>query len=70
MIASIKYPGLRAEMAQSQLTIKDLAEEIGTHRDTLSKWLTCKRDLPLPKSVEIRDKRFPGKSLDELYGTQ
>lgn len=67
MVSHIKYPGLRAEMARSQLTIKDLAEVIGTHRDTLSKWLSCKRDLPLPKAVEIRDKCFPKKSLDELF---
>ena len=67
MVNSIKYSGLRAEMARSQLTIKDLAETIGTHRDTVSKWLACKRDLPLPKAVEIRDKCFPEKSLDELF---
>ena len=67
MRASIQYSGLRAEMARSQITIKDLAASIGIHRDTVSKWLACKRDLPLPKAAEIRDKFFPEKSLDELF---
>lgn len=70
MVPSIKYPGLRAEMARRQLTIKDMADGISTHRDTLSRWLSGARALPLPKAQEIRDKYFPRMTLDELFSIQ
>jgi len=66
MKSTNQYPNLRAEMARNQLTIMNIADGIGTRRETVSRWLSGKA-FPLDAAVEIRNRFFPDKTLDELY---
>jgi len=66
MKSTNRYPNLRAEMARKQLTITAIAEGIGVRRERVSRWLSGGA-FPLDKAIKIRDRFFPGKTLDELY---
>lgn len=63
----IAFSALRAEMSRSNITVSDLAAEIGCTRDTMSNWLSMKTKISLETAFAIQQKHFPHISLWELF---
>lgn len=63
----IAYPNLRAEMARSNISIQDIANVIGTARDTAGAKLSRKRPINLNEAFEIADTFFPDKDVRYLF---
>lgn len=61
------YPNLRAEMARSKIEIKDLMEVTGKSRAGVSNNLNGKGSFSVTESINIRNKFFPGLSIDYLF---
>lgn len=64
------YPNLRAEMARLDITIQDIADLIGTSRDTVGAKLSRKRMFYLDEAFEIADTFFSDKDVHFLFQTQ
>lgn len=63
----IAFATLRAEMSRNNITIIDLASEIGCTRDTMSNWLCNKTRISLEAAFKIQQKFFPDISLWQLF---
>ena len=61
------YKNLRAEMARKDLTILDIAKEIGMNRETLSRKLSGKSPLHIQEAFDIQKKCFPGMDVQTLF---
>ena len=64
------YPNLRAEMARADISIQDIANVIGTARDTVGAKLSRKRSLTLDEAFEIANMFFPDKDVQYLFETK
>lgn len=64
---SIMYKNLRAEMARRDLTILDIAKEIGMNRETLSRKLSGKSPLHIQEAFNIQQKCFPDMEVQTLF---
>lgn len=60
------YPNLAAEMARHGVSQAQVAEAIGKTPETVSRWMTGKNPMPTDKAMEIRDRFFPGVTVDYL----
>lgn len=58
---------LRAEMARFDVTPADIAREIGKSDRCVRDKISGKTDVSIPEAMEIRDKFFPGLSLEYLF---
>ncbi len=71
---TIRFSNLRAEMAREEITIKQIADEIGVNRDTMGGKLSGKRPLFLNEAFIINRAFFPDKDIPflfkELYETE
>jgi hypothetical protein len=65
---NIVYPRLRVEMAAINLDIKTLADGVEMNRMTVSRKFSGKNDVSLREATKIRDKYFPGISIEDLFG--
>lgn len=66
-VAKIEYENLRAEMARANVSVADIAETIGTNRDTAGRKLARKSPFLLSEAFAIRDKYFPGMEIGYLF---
>ena len=53
---NIAFANLRAEMGRNDISIQQIAEEIGMNRDTLGRKLSRKSSLRLQDAFKIADK--------------
>lgn len=67
MKSSVKFSNLRAEMARTQTTIKQIAETVGVNRDTMGGKLSGKRPLFLSEAFIINRTFFPDKDIPYLF---
>lgn len=65
--AKIMFSDLRAEMARKELTIEQIAKELGMSRKTLGEKLSGKRKLYLNEAFEIVRKFFPDNDIWTLF---
>jgi hypothetical protein len=65
--AKIEFENLRVEMARANIGVKEIAETIGTNRDTASRKLSRKSPIQLAEAFAIRDKYFPELTLSYLF---
>ena len=63
------YSNLKAEMARHDITIKDLMEATGKSRPGVSNNLNGRGCFSVDESLKIRDKLFPGLSIDYLFAS-
>lgn len=63
----IMYKNLRAEMSRRDLTILDIAKEIGMNRETLSRKLSGKSPLHIQEAFNIQQKCFPDMDIQTLF---
>ena len=61
------YPNLKAEMARSNISIKDLMEVTGKSRAGVSNNLNGRGRFSVDESIAIRDNLFPKISIDYLF---
>lgn len=61
------YPNLIAEMARSDVKVKDIANEIGCTPDTVRNWLKGKSPFPVDEAIKVQEKYFPGCTLIYLF---
>lgn len=60
------YTELKAKMAVNGVTVEQIAEAIGKHRNTAAAKIDGKAKFYIDELVIIRDRFFPSVSLDEL----
>lgn len=61
------YQNLKAEMARQNLTKRDLARGLNTAERNIRNRFNGKTPFSIPEAFAIRDKFFPGISLDYLF---
>mgnify|MGYP001079287775 CR=1 FL=1 len=61
------YPNLAAEMTRANITPKDFADPLGVHITGVYAMLRGDRTFPICKATIVRDKFFPGMTLDYLF---
>lgn len=65
--SKIMFANLRAEMARNQISIKDIAKNIGVNRDTMGRKLSGKSPIYLNEAFKIREEFFPEKEIPFLF---
>lgn len=65
---NIMFSSLRAEMARNEVTVEQLAKEVGVSRETMGRKLSGKSDIKLNEALLISRKFFPNVSIWELFG--
>lgn len=63
------YPNLKAEMARTNVEIKDLMEATGKSRAGVSNNLNGRGKFSVADSLSIRNKLFPTLTIDYLFAT-
>ena len=58
---------LRAEMARFDVSPADIAKEIGKSDRCVRDKISGKTDVSIPEAMDIRDRFFPGLSLEYLF---
>lgn len=58
---------LRGEMAKRKVSIEDLAELLGIHRNSVSNKLNGNSSFTIDESVKIQEKYFPDLELKYLF---
>ena len=61
------YENVRVEMARKNLTILDIAQNIGMNRETLSRKLSGRAPLNLNEAFNIQQKCFPDSDKRTLF---
>lgn len=61
------YPNLIAEMTRRNVTVKDIATQIGRSPDTVSNWLKGKGDFPIGKAFIVQSTFFPACTIAYLF---
>ena len=61
------YPNLAAEMARSNIDVKDVAEVLNIHVTGVYAMMNGTRSFPISKAKVLRDKLFPNMALDYLF---
>ena len=64
------YPNLKAEMARSDIEIKDLMEVTGKSRAGISNNLNGRGKFSVADSLSIRNRLFPTLTIDYLFATE
>lgn len=63
------YPNLKAEMARSNVGVKDLMAVTGKSRPAVSNNLNGRGRFSIDESIAIRNNLFPGFSIDYLFAS-
>ncbi len=63
------YPNLKAEMARSNVGVKDLMVVTGKSRAGVSNNLNGRGKFSIDESIAIRNKLFPDASIDYLFAS-
>ena len=63
------YPNLKAEMARSNVGVKDLMVVTGKSRAGVSNNLNGRGKFSIDESIAIRNKLFPDISIDYLFAS-
>ena len=63
----VVYPNLRAEMARSGVTAKDIAELLGCAPNTFTNKMSGRSDFTISESDKIHEKHFPQLQKGELF---
>ena len=63
------YPNLKAEMARSNVGVKDLMVVTGKSRAGVSNNLNGRGKFSIDESIAIRNKLFPEASIDYLFAS-
>lgn len=64
------YQNLEAEMARIGLRRKDVARALGKTPETISAWMEGRESgFPVAYAFKLRDRYFPGLSIEELFKT-
>lgn len=61
------YENMRVEMARKDLTILDVAQNIGMNRETLSRKLSGRSPISLVEAFNIQQKCFPETDIRILF---
>ena len=61
------YPNLNAEMARYDITAKDIAETLERSVERTRDKLTGRVKIDMIEAAAIRNKHFPGMTLDYLF---
>lgn len=74
-VAKTRYPNFAAEMARNQLDYgtlySEVGEQFGKSSDTVSNWITGRAgELPTKVAFAVRDRYFPGLSVDYLFSSE
>lgn len=64
----MKYSNLRAEMAKSKITIEELSEFLGVHRNTIANKIENGR-FYADEAFKIQKKYFPLLTIDFLFNS-
>lgn len=59
---------LKAEMAKANITVENIAEALGIHRNSASNKINGKSNFTIQEAFEIKTMFFPTLSLDYLFG--
>ena len=59
------YENLKFEMQKADITIEQIAEDLGVHRNTASNKINGETPLAIEEAIVIRNMRFP--HLDFFY---
>lgn len=59
---------LKAEMARAEVTQVDIAELLGTSPNTVVNKMAGRTSFNIKEAHAIRDKFFPDKTIDYLFG--
>ena len=60
-------PNLSAEMARAEITQESIADAIGRTPQSVSRWITGKGSPKVEDAFAIRDRFFPGMTVDYLF---
>ena len=63
----MKYPNLEAEMKRRNISQVDLAHGLGLHVSGISLALRGGREISVTRAKTIRDRFFPGMTIDYLF---
>lgn len=63
----VMYENVRVEMARKDLTILDIAKNIGMNRETLSRKLSGRSTLNIDEAFNIQQKCFPDIDVRVLF---
>lgn len=63
------YPNLKAEMARSNVGVKDLMVVTGKSRAGVSNNLNGRGKFSIDESIAIRNRLFPNASIDYLFAS-
>ena len=63
------FPVLKHEMKRQGITLLAMAGEFGMNRDTLSRYLSGKSELPYSLAVQIQERYFDTVPLKDLFST-
>ena len=58
---------LKAEMARSNVSVWDVAMEVGKSYRTISDRIKGKLKFPIDEAIAVRDEFFPGMDLEYLF---
>lgn len=58
---------LKAEMARRSISILDIAKEIGRTDRSVREKISGRTQFSMPEAAMVRDKFFPGYSLEYLF---
>lgn len=61
---------LRGEMAKRKVSIEDLAELLGIHRNSVANKLNGNSSFSIDESVKIQEKYFPDLELKFLFSKE
>lgn len=62
-----EYVNLRAEMAKNGVSVEDVAQVLGIHRNTASGKVRGEVPFTIDEAFALRDARFPGYEVGYLF---
>lgn len=66
----MEYRNLRAEMARKNITIEEIAKEIGIHRNSVSNKINGPSSFSIEEAMKIKDKFFPLLEYKYLFAVE
>lgn len=61
------YVNLRAEMAKNGVSVEDVAQTLGIHRNTATNKICGDTPFTIDEAFALRDARFPGYEVGYLF---